>query len=77
MNHEAIYTDLYAEVVHCIARSGLPTEMRLELLAEFYSLAYEMRYSAQATGRLAEAVIADAAMSVRMGKRVFVVDVQP
>jgi len=52
--------------------------MRLDLLAEFYSLAYEMRYSAQATERLVEAVIADTAMAARMGKRrVLVCNVQP
>jgi len=76
MNFEVIYTDLYASVVHCIAQSGLPTEVRLDRLAEFYDLAYEMRYSAQATERLAEAVIADVAMAAQMGKRrLFVVDV--
>jgi len=77
MNFEVIYTDLYASVVHCIAQSGLPTEVRLDRLAEFYDLAYEMRYSAQATERLAEAVIADMATVERMKKRVIVVNVQP
>jgi len=78
MNHEAIYSDLYAEVVHCIAQSGLPTEMRLELLAEFYGLAYEMRYSAKATERLVEAVKADVVMAAQMGKRrVLICNVQP
>jgi len=76
MNYELLYTELYASVVRCIARSGLPTEVRLDRLAEFYGLAYEMRYSAQATERLAEAVIADAAMAAQMGKRrVLVVNV--
>ena len=76
MNYEALYGDLYAGVVRCIARSALPTETRLELLAEFYQLAYEMRYSAKATEKLAEATIADVAMAARMGKqRVIVVNV--
>ena len=78
MNYEVLYADLYAEVVHCIAQSGLPTEMRLERLAEFYGLAYEMRYSAKATERLVEAVIADVATVERMKKRrVVVCNVQP
>jgi len=78
MNHELLYTELYAEVVHCIAQSGLPTDVRLDRLAEFYDLAYEMRYSAKATERLVEAVKADVAMAARMGKRrVIVCNVQP
>ena len=75
MNYELLYTELYASVVRCIAQSGLPTEMRLDRLAEFYGLAYEMRYSAKATERLVEAVIADMATVERMKKRVIVVNV--